>query len=343
MGGAHHRALGASRSAQATLDASVMAPRERRDTIRHALWSSFSRVDIDHHTAQEDIGARMGLGAVGPMKVCSAQGTPVTLRRTARLAREDHEPAVFLGLQVAGTNLVEQGGRQCVVEAGSLVVFESTAPYTLRFEQSFGYLSLRIPREALAIPERTLRRATAVTLGPDNPTTGLAFAYFSHLAASEELHTGPYAESLIGPSVELLRAVVTSQVDTSDLGPAEPQVPLDLRITHYIRAHLADPGLSAPRIAAAHGISVRHLYNVLSRSGISLGDWMRSRRLAECRKDLAGPRGRLQTIASIGRRWGFVDATHFSRSFKQAYGLSPRAWRELHHPAPSRRSRALSP
>ncbi|MFE4055658.1 AraC family transcriptional regulator, partial [Streptomyces sp. NPDC059096] len=69
------------------------------------------------------------------------------------------------------------------------------------------------------------------------------------------------------------------------------------------------------------------------------------RHLLLCKRDWdgAGPRGRLQTIASIGRRWGFVDATHFSRSFKQAYGLSPRAWRELHHPAPSRRSRALSP
>ncbi|MER7779991.1 helix-turn-helix domain-containing protein [Streptomyces sp. NPDC096191] len=319
------------------LDASVVPPSEREDTIRRALWKSFSRVDIDHHTSQESTAARMALGTVGPMKVCSAQGTPVSLRRTARLAREDHEPAVFLGLQVTGTNLVGQHGRQCLVGPGSLVVFESTAPYTLRFDQSFGYLSLRIPREALALPQRMLRKATAVTLGPGNPTARLAFTYFSQLANSEELRAGTYAESVIVPSVELLRAVVASQLGNFGPGRATSDEMLGLRIAQYLGAHFADPGLSAPRIAAAHDISVRHLYNVLSRSGISLGDWIRTRRLAECKRELAGPSGRLSTIASIGRRWGFIDATHFSKTFKQAYGISPRAWRELHHPTPSRR------
>ncbi|KFG72655.1 AraC family transcriptional regulator [Streptomyces mutabilis] len=345
MEGTRHRAVVSSGLVRAVpgigrsgmLNASVVAPPEREDAIRRALWESFSRVDIDHHTSQVDIAARMALGTVGPMKVCSAQGTPVSLRRTQRLASEDHEPAVFLGLQVTGTNLVGQHGRQCLVGPGSLVVFESTAPYTLRFEQSFGYLSLRIPREALALPERMLRKVAAVTLGPGNPTAPLAFTYFSQLAASEELRAGTYAESVVGPSVELLRAVVTSQLgDTAPAGAASDEL-LGLRITQYVRAHLADSGLSAPRIAAAHGISVRHLYNVLSRSGISLGDWIRSRRLAECRQELAGPYGRVHTIAGIGRRWGFMDATHFSKAFKQAYGMSPRVWRDLHHRTPSHR------
>jgi AraC-like DNA-binding protein len=82
-------------------------------------------------------------------------------------------------------------------------------------------------------------------------------------------------------------------------------------------------------IAAAHNISVRHLYAVLSKAGISLGDWIRAHRLEECRKDLARPGSRSITIASIARRWGFTDAAHFSRVFKEAYGLTPKEWRDL--------------
>ena len=144
-----------------------------------------------------------------------------------------------------------------------------------------------------------------------------------------------HADAVVEPSIELLRAVLTSQHGNSSLARAPLEATLSLRITHYIRAHLADPDLSAARIAAAHGISVRHLYAVLSRSGISLGDWIRTRRLAECRRELAGPNGRLRTIAAIGRRWGFVDATHFSKVFKQTYGISPRAWRDQNHPRAS--------
>jgi AraC-like DNA-binding protein len=36
------------------------------------------------------------------------------------------------------------------------------------------------------------------------------------------------------------------------------------------------------------------------------------------------------TIAAVARRWGFADATHFARRFRDAYGLSPREWRQLH-------------
>ncbi len=78
--------------------------------------------------------------------------------------------------------------------------------------------------------------------------------------------------------------------------------------------------------------AARLLYAVLARSGISLRDHVRAQRLAECRRELAGPHGRARTIAVIGRRWGFVDAAHFSKVFKRAYGMTPRDWRGLHHP-----------
>lgn len=109
---------------------------------------------------------------------------------------------------------------------------------------------------------------------------------------------------------------------------------LNLRIMRYIRANLRDRELSATRIAAVHGISVRHLYMLLARSGVTLGDWIRSHRLEECRRELATSNAQYRTIAAIGHSWGFVDATHFSKVFKQAYGLSPRAWRDLHRPPP---------
>src|SRR5271168_542237 len=89
------------------------------------------------------------------------------------------------------------------------------------------------------------------------------------------------------------------------------------------------PDLTAARIAAKHHISVRHLYNILARSGISLGDWVRAHRLEECRHDLAKPEAKSVTIAFIAQRWGFADATNFGRAFKAAYGLSPREWRDL--------------
>ncbi|MER5551676.1 helix-turn-helix domain-containing protein [Streptomyces sp. NPDC002793] len=314
------------------LDTTHIPSRDREEVVRNAVWESVVAVDIDHGPAADDISVRIGLGTVGPLRICSARATAVTIRRTERLAREDEEPAVFVGLQVTGTSLVAQNGRECVLRPGEFAVYESVAPYTLLFDEGVDHHFLRLPRAALALPERLLRDSTTIAMGADNPVARLAFAYFSQLADSEDLHQGTHSDAVVEPGIELLRAVLASRQGDSGQARSSLEATLSLRVTRYIQEHLADPDLSAARIAAAHGISVRHLYAVLSRSGISLGDWIRTRRLAACRRELAGPGGRLRTIAATGRSWGFVDATHFSKVFRRTYGITPRAWRDQHHP-----------
>ncbi len=206
---------------------------------------------------------------------------------------------------------------------------DTTVPYTLLFESGLDQHFLRFPRAALALPERSLREISAVALGPGNPIAALASTYISQLAVIPGLRSGRHAEAVAEPSIELLRAVISTQLADSDLARASWEATLNLRIMQYIRAHLRDRDLSAARIAAEHNISVRRLYTLLSHSGISLGDWIRSHRLEGYRQELASPKAGSWTIAAIGRSWGFVDATHFSKVFKQAYGISPRAWRDL--------------
>ncbi|GAA2996021.1 AraC-like ligand-binding domain-containing protein [Streptomyces fulvorobeus] len=314
------------------LDTAFIPSRDREEVVRNAVWKSMVAIDIEHGPAAEDIDVRLGLGTAGPIKICSARATAVRMRRTERLAREDEEPAVSLGVQMTGNSMVVQNGRECLLGPGDCVVYESIAPYTLLFDEGVDHRFIRFPRALLALPDRLFRDLVAVPLGSDNPVARLAFTYFSQLAVSDELLREAHADAVVEPSVGLLRAVLTTQYGDSGLAKEPLEATLSLRITQYIRAHLADPGLSAARIAAAHGISVRHLYAVLSRSGISLGDWIRTRRLTECRRELAGPNGRIRTIAAIGRSWGFVDATHFSKVFKQTFGISPRAWRDQNHP-----------
>ncbi|MEU3353057.1 AraC family transcriptional regulator [Streptomyces sp. NPDC037389] len=263
----------------AALDTDFMSPEDREEAIRHAVWESIVRIDIAHHVPSRDLSTKLQLDAVGQIGICSARSTGLTIRRTSRLAREDTEPAVFLGLQVSGTSLAVQNGRQALLRPGEFVLYDTTIPYTLLFDSGVDQHFLRFPRAALALPERSLREISAVTLGPRNPIAALASTYFSQLAVSQELRSGRHAEAVAEPSIELLRAVVSTQLGDSDLARAPLEATLNLRITRYIRAHLREHDLSAARIAAEHNISVRRLYTLLSHSGISLGDWIRSHRL----------------------------------------------------------------
>jgi len=41
-------------------------------------------------------------------------------------------------------------------------------------------------------------------------------------------------------------------------------------------------------------------------------------------------------VSEVAFSWGFNDATHFSRSFKEQFGLSPRDWKQQSGTLPMR-------
>jgi AraC-like DNA-binding protein len=55
--------------------------------------------------------------------------------------------------------------------------------------------------------------------------------------------------------------------------------------------------------------------------------WIRSRRLDRVRQDLADPRYASIAVMDVARRWGFVEPSPFSRTFRAAYLMSPSEYR----------------
>jgi AraC-like DNA-binding protein len=100
-----------------------------------------------------------------------------------------------------------------------------------------------------------------------------------------------------------------------------------VRVKDHILRHLADPGLAPPAIAAAHFVSVRYLHKLFQSQGVTVGEWIRTQRLERCRRDLLRSPAPGDGVAAVARRWGFTSPSHFSRAFRTAYGMTPRAWR----------------
>src|SRR6476659_1836614 len=294
-------------------DTSTLPARDRADAIRDTVAQTFVHAEINF--AIESAAAAVGaITDLGQLTVLSMRSNHVSAERTPQLARDDLRPSIFFGLQLAGESLVAQGGRQAVVRPGELVIFDSTRPSVLTFRDGIRGV-FRIPLDQLALPHDAIRRVSALTLSPGHPVTAVAATYFRRLASRPDLFTAPGAEALSQPSIELMRAVITTHLDAAELSKDALKATLPLRILEYTRAHLHDPHLGA--------------------SGITLADWIRTQRLERCRNDIAASAFHATPIASIARGWGFTDPSSFTRMFKNAYGMSPREWR---HQADTRRS-----
>jgi AraC-like DNA-binding protein len=310
-------------------DTAAIEHLDREQTIREAIWSHVVRVEIAHHPDSQQIAAVGAISSVGRMNVCSVRSNATTIRRTPRLARDDLEPSIFLGLQVSGRSMVIQDGREAVLKPGDMAVYDTTRAYTLVNDGGIHQHYFRVPRTDLALSDSVISRVSAVRLGPANPTAALAATYLGRLARMQQRSaSGTTSDAVARPSIELIRALIGTSLDQPALAAEPLEGTLELRIVEYMRTHLADHDLTAARIAADHSISVRQLYKILGRRGLTPSDWVRTHRLEECRHDLAKATARDVTVETIARRWGFTDATNFSRAFREAYGLSPRAWRD---------------
>jgi AraC-like DNA-binding protein len=309
------------------VDACRVPEADRADAVRETIAESMVRVEIDFPTEVAPVTARGVISKLGQVTVCSINSNALTVERTAALARDDMEPSILLGLQFAGSSLVVQGGREAAIRPRDLVIYDSTAPYTLVDSEGIRQHFFRIPHEALGLPRDAIRRVCATTLSPEHPVADVAATYLNRLASRPDLFTHASRESVSQPTVELVRALVATHLDSPALGRDALQATLCLRILEYARTHLGDPDLNAAQIAAEHHISLRHMYNVLAANEISLGVWIRKHRLEGCRDELARHAGSSLTIAAIAQRWGFTNLSSFGRSFRAAFGLSPRDWR----------------
>ncbi|UGQ12167.1 AraC family transcriptional regulator [Yinghuangia sp. ASG 101] len=108
------------------------------------------------------------------------------------------------------------------------------------------------------------------------------------------------------------------------------------RVRGFIDRNLADPDLTPSLVASAHHISVRQLQRLFKVEGSTPSDWIRQRRLDNCRRELCDGALRSVPISEIGLRNGFALPSDFSRVFRARYGVPPGRFRDerLHRDAP---------
>ena len=205
------------------------------------------------------------------------------------------------------------------------MLVDLTAPYDYRWSGTGGSFAVQIEHTQLGLPVETIRRA-ALHLNRDPVTYRMLRNHLTQLRRDVDgIDALPGPAALVGAATAtLVRALILSAADEPVVSPDDRLA----RIRHWIIQHLGDPALTPAQIAAAHGISLRTLYNLWQHPTQSLTQWITHERLEAARRDLtlAGA----PPIAAIARRWGFTDAAHFSRRFRTEYGISPRDWRRLH-------------
>jgi AraC-like DNA-binding protein len=210
---------------------------------------------------------------------------------------------------------------------GDFALFDSTRPYSVTFAGpgTFEHMIYQVPRGRLDA-RSDIGTVTALRVPAASGAGQLVSPYLRTLAGTGPL--GPPGAAAPGSSfvdVGLDLAVSALRTAAGHADAADRAVAGSLR--DYALVRLGDPGLSPQAVARAGYLSVRQLHRLFARDGLSFGRWVREQRLRRCAADLADERLRLLSIAEIAARWGFGSPAHFSRAFRERYGMTPAGYR----------------
>ncbi len=235
----------------------------------------------------------------------------------------DHSDFLALQLVLDGYEQIRFAGEEIELEAGDIFVWDSTKPMDFRVVQRLHKISVLLPlsrfRNWLPASWQSINR---LIRSPSDAGRLLAH-YLAALSPRRMVGGLNNCDALIETTIGLL---VNSQ-EIALSRPPESRREIHLEKVHrYIAQHLTDPDLTPTRVAEANRISLRYLHWLFEGIGTSVAQYIIRERLQRCRRELASPATNRRKVADIALSVGFNDVTHFSRRFKQEFGVSPRAY-----------------
>jgi AraC-like DNA-binding protein len=247
-------------------------------------------------------------------------------RRGERHRERDKGDFIALVCNFEGHEFCSSAKKEMVVKEGDIMLWRNRGDLTFKVDEWSRQLILLVPASRM---EASLRRPLArdqVHL-PGNSGLGLLVPQFMSALCQNFDRLGDREAEI---AVEMALDLVGLRIDGETIEGASDRTTLYERILRHMDRCLQDADLSPESIAKAHSISRRYLHLIFAQHGQTVSGWIRERRLLRCREELDRA-GRKLSVTEIAYRWGYSDSAHFSRSFRQRFGIPPGRWRDRHN------------
>jgi AraC-like DNA-binding protein len=264
--------------------------------------------------------ATVELGSEGVVPESSPESMTAALAGKRRSERH-------LRLEVVrrGRMTIEQNGETLIFNPGDMLLVDPALPFSRLFREPTHISVVHIPKQALRERGLSWRFTSACQpvheSGDVAALRSLLLAFTVHVDhASDALF-----ERLSHQFLDLMDVLLEHGGVTQNGRTAKAVV---ARATQLITRRLADPGLSIASLAGQLNLSLSSLTRAFRQHGLSPMRYAYALRLEQAGRLLAETPE--LAIKEVAGRCGFASAAHFSRLFKQKYGVTPREYASAH-------------
>lgn len=293
--------------------------------LRTAVWEARNR----SHLIGLKAGSPAPTGLMGTMRsavvnglsIADISGNAHTVERTPAMAKQLRIDSVMFTFVLKGESFHYNGNSTLLVKEGEVAIYDSDNPFLLGFSESMHAVVASLPRYHLA--DVGMGDAFRTTRVMRHAGRGLESQMARHLL---EVLRGAFERPLHVDAHEYNERFVEQTLRAlQDLSPRlrNPNDDYFDKARTYIQRRIGDPTLSVADVAEALSLSQRHLGRIFAGHHTTVGQDIQEQRLQRALALLTSVEDSRMTTAEIALRSGFTSPSHFSRTFRARYGMTP--------------------
>ncbi|WP_233836932.1 helix-turn-helix domain-containing protein [Paraburkholderia sp. ZP32-5] len=299
---------------------SEVPPGQRYDFYAHALASAMFPMHVGTPT-REPFEVNMVAACLGGVTVIRQVGTPhLCYADKANIAcRPQRTFHLLVNAKSAWT--MDHMGRHRLAP-GEILLSDSSIPFELNIGADFDFVNVSLSEAWL----RQWLPAPAVLVGRKFEChTGWAYALSAFLQglAPARFVNYPLPMSFVSDQIGALLTLIAQDYSSPPAKSLKDDDALFRRLRDCMYHESNRPQLSASEVAAELGVSLRSLHRCFARFNTTFGETLMRMRCIHAMRMLESPIFQRLTIAEIGRRAGFTDASHFARTLHARVGRTP--------------------
>lgn len=295
-------------------------------TNRVQLWeqhNSKALISLDIRTMDEAPLQASELNLhFASLKFAQVRGSAQVVERNERFIRQNPTDVIAIFFALEGEAFFYYGDGHESLKPGQAVIYDADRPFLRGFSKGLHELVLTIPRDDYLELSggKPLLKPQVFDFLQGRPAN-------RHMLALAKLVSGTFAGQpqpgqAANPAhaeeaaLELLGLLVKGDRSNTDPGYLATA-------RCYIEDRLGDPQLSTAEVAAAVGISERHLARIFTEAGEPPSLYILGRRLELARSILCDPARRMTPVGRVAADAGFGSQSYFTRAFKARFGTVP--------------------
>jgi len=303
-------------------------------------WTGYLATNIDvfpdqhkssEHVLCEPIGGsaftgELESGNLGFLKLNRVKTSPHRFRRKINASVSHSSNPLILMMQLSGVSKLNTTNYSGYLEPGSMVVFDTRYSFDVSNIEHTDQILVTIPRNNVSIAEGAINTCGHRFDNQDSLSKLLSDILLQSVNSYDLLNSA--SRISIGHSILHLIPNILSSADRGDETFSCATGTVVQRIKYYIEQHMADPCLTIKKIAEENNCSERTIHRIFKMTDAgSVSHYIWNRRITSAASILTDPGYIDKSITDIAFSCGFSSSAHFSRIFKDFYGMAPREYR----------------